>query len=195
MISLAGVVRAHVAAKAVGIRVITGARLDLEDGASLLCLPTDRTAYGQLTRLLTLGKRRAGKAECRLTRADVWGHAEGQILIVVPPDGIGREDGEIEFTSLTRPFETAQERFLRVRAVGDEEFPSQISHPGETAKPASRRGLPTGQASQGQKDISLVHAFAAELADWAAVRWVARRRHFLNAASPLRVSEPIARPR
>ena len=88
--SLAGVVRAHMAAKIAGIRVITGARLDLEDGASLLCLPTDRAAYGRLTRLLTLGKRRAGKAECRLTRADVRAHGEGQILIVVPPDMAAR---------------------------------------------------------------------------------------------------------
>jgi error-prone DNA polymerase len=91
--TLAGVVRAHVAAKAVGVRAIIGARLDLEDGASLLCLPTDRSAYGRLARLLTLGKRRAGKAECRLTRADVRDRAEGQILIVIPPASL-LEDGD-----------------------------------------------------------------------------------------------------
>ncbi len=33
--SLAGIVRAHVAAKAKGIRIITGCHLDLIDGASL----------------------------------------------------------------------------------------------------------------------------------------------------------------
>jgi len=84
--SLAGIVRAHVAAKAAGIRLVVGARLDLADGASLLCLPEDRAAYGRLSRLLTLGRRRAPKGECHLGRADVAAHAEGQILVLIPPD-------------------------------------------------------------------------------------------------------------
>ena len=85
--TLAGVVRAHLAARETHIQVIPGARLDLEDGASLICLPTDRAAYGRLTRLLTLGKRRTPKGECRLNRADAMAHGEGQILIVLPPSG------------------------------------------------------------------------------------------------------------
>ena len=55
--SLAGLVRAHQGAKEAGIRLIVGARLDLQDGFSLLAYPTDRAAYGRLCRLLTLGKR------------------------------------------------------------------------------------------------------------------------------------------
>jgi error-prone DNA polymerase len=90
--TLAGAVRAHSAAKDAGIQVIIGARLDLLDGASLLCLPSDRAAYGRLARLLTLGKRRAGKAECVLRRADVRDFAQGQILIVIPP-GLELEPG------------------------------------------------------------------------------------------------------
>ena len=69
--SLAGIVRAHHAAKTVGIRLVVGVRLDLEDGTSLLAYPQDRAAYGRLTRLLTLGKRRAAKGECHLDYADV----------------------------------------------------------------------------------------------------------------------------
>lgn len=84
--SLAGVVRAHAAAKQTGLRLVVGTRLDLADGASLLCYPTDLAAYSRLTRLLTLGKRRAPKGECHLTRADVAAHADGQILIALPPD-------------------------------------------------------------------------------------------------------------
>ena len=63
-----------------------GCRLDLVDGTSLLCWPTDRPAYARLSSLLTLGKRRAAKAQCRLTLADVEAHAEGQLLALVPPD-------------------------------------------------------------------------------------------------------------
>ncbi|MBC7906835.1 MAG: error-prone DNA polymerase [Rhodospirillaceae bacterium] len=84
--SLAGVVRAHGAAKAARIRLVVGTRLDLVDGASLLVYPTDRAAYGRLTRLLTVGKRRAPKGECHLVRADVAAYADGQILIALPPD-------------------------------------------------------------------------------------------------------------
>src|SRR6201993_2546981 len=84
--SLAGVVRAHHAAKEVGLRLVVGCRLDLRDGTSLLAYPEDRAAYGRLTRLLTIGKRRAPKGECHLDYADVVGHGEGQIVIVLPPE-------------------------------------------------------------------------------------------------------------
>ncbi len=84
--TLAGVVRAHVAAKEVGLRLIIGARLDLTDAPSLLCLPRDRAAYGRLTRLISRGQMRAKKGECTLFLADVAEHAEGQIFIALPPD-------------------------------------------------------------------------------------------------------------
>jgi error-prone DNA polymerase len=84
--SFAGIVRAHQAAKTVGIRLVVGCRLDLADGASLLAFPQDRAAYGRLTRLLTLGKRRARKGECRLDYTDVIAHGEGQIIVVLPSD-------------------------------------------------------------------------------------------------------------
>src|SRR5271156_967012 len=84
--SFAGIVRAHHAAKEVGIRLVVGCRLDLRDGTSLLAYPTDRAAYGRLTRLLTLGKRRAPKGACHLDYADVVAHGEGQIVIVLPPE-------------------------------------------------------------------------------------------------------------
>ena len=84
--SLAGVVRAHIAAKEVGIKFIVGTRLDLQDAPSLLAYPKDRAAYGRLCRLLTLGQRRAGKGECILSLDDVAAHAEGLIFIALPPD-------------------------------------------------------------------------------------------------------------
>ncbi len=50
--SFAGIVRAHVAAKKNGIRIIPGCRLDLLDGLSLLAYPTNIKAYSQLCNLL-----------------------------------------------------------------------------------------------------------------------------------------------
>src|SRR5271166_5499893 len=55
--SLAGIVRAHLAARELGVQLIIGSRLSFQDGSpDLLCYPQDRAAYGRLCRLLTIGK-------------------------------------------------------------------------------------------------------------------------------------------
>ncbi|MDM8175985.1 error-prone DNA polymerase [Olivibacter sp. 47] len=84
--TLAGIVRAHIAAKKHGIRLIPGCRLDLLDGPSLLAYPTDREAYGRLSTLLTVGNLRTEKGQCHLYRTDVYQHSEGMKFIVLPPD-------------------------------------------------------------------------------------------------------------
>lgn len=82
--TLAGVVRGHAAAREHGVRLIVGSRLDLTEGLSVLALPTDRDAYGRLSQLLSLGKRRAPKGECHLSAGDVLDYGDGQILVVLP---------------------------------------------------------------------------------------------------------------
>ncbi|MDO8882264.1 error-prone DNA polymerase [Pseudotabrizicola sp.] len=68
-------------------RLIPGARLVLTDSAvEWLALPTDVAAWSRLTRLLSLGKRRAPKGECHLTGADLLDWGAGLILIALPPD-------------------------------------------------------------------------------------------------------------
>jgi error-prone DNA polymerase len=52
---------------------------------SLLCFPTSRAAYGRLTRMLTQGKRRGKKAECKLSYADLLEFGEGLIFVALPP--------------------------------------------------------------------------------------------------------------
>ena len=84
--SLAGIVRAHEAAKATGVRLIVGCRLDLADGMSVLVYPTDRPAYARLCRLLSLGKKRGGKAQCRLDWSDLAAYSEGLIAVLVPDE-------------------------------------------------------------------------------------------------------------
>ena len=83
--SLAGIVRAYAAARANGIRIITGCRLDLIDGASLLAYPTNKEAYERLCALLTKGNIRTEKGKCDLYKADVHEHAKGMKFIVIPP--------------------------------------------------------------------------------------------------------------
>ena len=86
--TLAGVVRAHVAAKETGLPLLIGAEIVPDDAPPLLLYPMDRLAYGRLARLITLGCRRAEKGECRLTLQDVAEHAPGQIAIAIPPRDI-----------------------------------------------------------------------------------------------------------
>jgi len=94
--TLAGVVRMHEAAKQAGLRFLPGARLAFRDGApEVLCYPTDRAAWGRLARLISLGKLRAAHGEgtprakdlarCYLDWPDFLAHAQGQIVIIVPP--------------------------------------------------------------------------------------------------------------
>ena len=82
--TLAGVVRAHAAAKDAELPFIVGARLDLQEpGISLLAYPTNRQAYGALCRLLSMGQRRAEKGQCLITLEDVYAHAPGMIFALL----------------------------------------------------------------------------------------------------------------
>jgi error-prone DNA polymerase len=95
--TLAGVVRAFAAIKEYyeelpepppkekWIKLLVGSRIETRDGYSLLAYPTNLEAYKRLSRLLTVGNRRAAKGECDLTFDDLAAHAEGILAIVLPP--------------------------------------------------------------------------------------------------------------
>ena len=107
--SVAGVVRAHAAAKKEGFRLVVGARIDTvpegftprqkdgrnesveghgPPGFSCLLYPTNRAAWGRLCKLLSKGKLCAPTGECHLWFEDLLGALEGQIVIAVPPEGL-----------------------------------------------------------------------------------------------------------
>lgn len=81
--SLAGVVRAHVAARDTGLHLLIGAEITPTDAAPVLLWAIDRAGYGRLARLITRGRRAAPKGECHLTLDDVAAHAQG-LLAGVP---------------------------------------------------------------------------------------------------------------
>ena len=70
--SMAGAVRAHVAARERGFRLLLGSELVLDDGLRVACLATTRAGYGALCRLITRGRRSAPKGRYLLGR----GHLE-----------------------------------------------------------------------------------------------------------------------
>ena len=77
-------------------RLIVGCRLVLRDSAvHWIALPRDRAAYGRLTRLLTLGKRRAEKGECHLDLKDLLEGGAGCMLIALPQGALGKAARDI----------------------------------------------------------------------------------------------------
>ncbi|QNM95488.1 error-prone DNA polymerase [Chitinimonas koreensis] len=89
--SLAGIVRAHVAAKEHGLTLIVGSEFRLVDGLRLVLLAPDREAYGDLSELITLGRRRAEKGAYRLERADVAARSSRLLALWVPGQAIDAE--------------------------------------------------------------------------------------------------------
>lgn len=73
--------------RAANFRLLTGARLVFNDGTpDVIAYPGTRAGWGRLTRLLTLGNRRARKGECEIGLGDLLADPEGLLLIVLPPD-------------------------------------------------------------------------------------------------------------
>lgn len=96
--TLAGVVRAHAAARKHDIRIIPACRLVLQDGPDLLAYPTDKAAYARLSALLTTGNLRTEKGKCALYTKDVYAHKEGILFLLIPPDRLNKMyDFEADF--------------------------------------------------------------------------------------------------
>ena len=83
--SLAGIVRAHVAARDHGIRLVVGARLAPVDGPQVIVHPTDRAGYESLSVLLSEANLRGSKAAPVLHFADFSRLAKSTALLVMPP--------------------------------------------------------------------------------------------------------------
>ncbi len=77
--SFAGSVRAHLAARAAALQLIHGTELRLACGMKLVLLAQNRAGYGNLSALVTLGRRRAGKGAYHLTRNDLAGWDGGGV--------------------------------------------------------------------------------------------------------------------
>ncbi len=82
--SLAGVVRAHIEAKKCALKLVIGSEFRLDDGLRLVLLATDRESYGNLTALITRGRRSAVKGSYRLSRADLADGVAGCLALWLP---------------------------------------------------------------------------------------------------------------
>jgi len=115
--SMAGVVRLHCEAKALGLRPVIGCRIETVEGLVFLAYPTDRKAYGRLTRLISAGRMGTldgdwqEKGVCEISLGMLAEHAaregEGVVqLILLPPPDLAAQftiAGESNVVSLRRP--------------------------------------------------------------------------------------------
>ncbi len=79
--SVSGAVRAHLAAQEARLPLVIGSEFTLVDGMTLVLLATDRASYGNLTQLITRGRRQAKKGTYALSRDDVAAFAEGLLAL------------------------------------------------------------------------------------------------------------------
>ena len=84
--SLAGVVRAHTAARELPLQFIIGSEFRLDNDLRMVVLASDRDSYGALAALISCGRRAADKGSYHLTEADVsqyLGTSKNLILVAV----------------------------------------------------------------------------------------------------------------
>jgi len=92
--SLAGVVRAHAAAKNTRLKLIIGAEFRLDDGLRFVLLAQNRQGYGNLSELITRGRRNAKKGDYRLSREDLGAGLDHCLVLWLPPAAPRIEDAQ-----------------------------------------------------------------------------------------------------
>ncbi|HZM45056.1 MAG TPA: error-prone DNA polymerase [Burkholderiales bacterium] len=170
--SVAGVVRAHEAAKKSeaaqksGFKLITGSEIRLEDGLKLVLLAASREGYGNLSALITLGRRRAEKGSYRLTREDLNSGLPDCLALLVP--GAELDPRQARFVAASFPGRAwiaaellagpndrarlrelaalAESSGLPLAAAGDVHMHVRSRHPLQDVLTAIRIGVPVAQA-------------------------------------------------
>ena len=183
--SFSGVVRAHVAAKSAGLPLVIGTEVALADGVKLLLYATDRASYGNLSQLITRGRRSAVKGTYALTRDDVAAFADGLLALWVPPE-IGSETTFREPDRIAKgPSEKSSLTLVTARWVADV-FPGRswiavelLARAGDRAKleHCAALSLATGLPQVAAGDVHM-HARA--------------RRTLQDTMTAIRLRKPIA---
>ncbi len=91
--SLAGIVRAYEASRRTGVPLIVGSEITLDDGLKIVILVETHQGYETLCRLITTGRRAAGKGDYRLSRDDIADGLPGTLVLWIPGPQIARGDG------------------------------------------------------------------------------------------------------
>ncbi len=163
--SVAGVVRAHMAARNRRLKLIVGAEFRLSCGLKLAALAIDRGGYGRLCRLITRARRAADKGQYTLTRAD---------LEAAPPEGCF-------ILWLPGPrIEAAEARWLAERFPGKLRIAVELLRDGEDGARLARLAGLGAQLGVGLLASGDVHMH------------VRARRRLQDALTAIRLNMPVA---
>lgn len=124
---LGGAVRLHRAARAVGLPVIHGASLTLEDGTSLPLLVRDREGWGNLCRLVSLARTTSPRGTPQTSLERLSAHSSGLLALTGDARGplaraLARDDEPQALTILGHLVEIFGRDHLRVE-VGNHHLP------------------------------------------------------------------------
>ncbi|MFM5948198.1 MAG: PHP domain-containing protein, partial [Novosphingobium sp.] len=155
--TMAGVVRLHSEAKALGLTPVIGCRIETVEGLEFLAYPADRTAYGRLCRLISAG--RMGKLDgqwqdkglCDISLTMLAGHAEGVHLVLVPPANLAAEF-TIAVESNVIPFDARGGAETRRRKKEEQDFPHKDHKDHKEAARAGGALNPFGVAESAAPD-------------------------------------------
>lgn len=106
--SLAGIVKAHVAAKECGIKLIVGSEFVLNEGIKLVLLAPDRDAYAQLSTLITVARRRSPKGDYSLGLKDLQRGASEQLAIWLPSYSLDQHSPESSSIQHSAPLDSSR---------------------------------------------------------------------------------------
>ncbi|NHN37754.1 error-prone DNA polymerase [Pseudomaricurvus alcaniphilus] len=125
--SLAGVVKAHVAARELGIKLIIGSEFRLDDelgqqpkSCQLLLLAPSRKAYSELSLLITKGRRRSPKGQYQLSLKDLQFGTRHCLAIWLPPR-IAGQTGQTGQTALSPETALSEEAALSEKSALSQE--------------------------------------------------------------------------
>ena len=82
--TLTGIVRAHTAAKDLSLPFVVGSELHPVDGPPVVLWPQSRKGYASLCKILSIGRLRADKGDCRLSWHDIVQHSTECMAGFVP---------------------------------------------------------------------------------------------------------------
>ncbi len=100
--SLAGVVKAHVAAKDLGLKIIIGSEFNVTEGLRLIALAPNRAAYGELSGLISRSRRRSPKGEYTTHLRDIIFHLKRCFIIWLPDDSEQQRPFGLQLARLCR---------------------------------------------------------------------------------------------
>ncbi|WP_249195484.1 error-prone DNA polymerase [Gluconobacter cerinus] len=125
--TVAGVIRAHLAAREAGLRLLPGCRLTLRDGSALLAYPRNRAGWAGLCQLLTLGHHRGERDVFLLGWEDLAAAAPDLLLILLLPEDLAEVSGQVQ-SLLDLPGQRAGEEEIRFLAL------TMLRQPGDLAR-------------------------------------------------------------